>query len=66
MLLLVLAVFSKVIDLTAETFDQHVGGDSPALIKFYAPWYFYVNLGVDIAKLWPQTMPNLVMLTKVV
>eukprot|EP01063_Lacrimia_lanifica_P037088 TRINITY_DN751_c0_g3_i1.p2 TRINITY_DN751_c0_g3~~TRINITY_DN751_c0_g3_i1.p2 ORF type:complete len:119 (+),score=65.71 TRINITY_DN751_c0_g3_i1:64-420(+) len=26
------------IDLTPDTFDQHVGGDKPAIVKFFAPW----------------------------
>eukprot|EP00835_Amoeboradix_gromovi_P004219 NODE_315_length_11202_cov_0.258849.p7 type:complete len:162 gc:universal NODE_315_length_11202_cov_0.258849:5495-5010(-) len=35
---LITSIFGKMIELTPETFDEFVGGSSPALVKFYAPW----------------------------
>ncbi|EJU04800.1 disulfide-isomerase precursor [Dacryopinax primogenitus] len=29
---------SNVLELESTTFDQHIGGDAPALVEFFAPW----------------------------
>jgi len=35
---LAVASASDVLTLTPENFDEHVGGDQPILVEFYAPW----------------------------
>jgi len=42
MFLIVLSFFAlaraSVLELTPETFDDHVGGSQPVLVEFFAPW----------------------------
>ena len=37
-MLLIHCIQAALVSLTPETFDTYVGGDKPALVKFYAPW----------------------------